>query len=159
MTFPSLTKSVRTCKVSTGDANRTESDRFLNPRNMVCPMPSGYDLLGRKVCPYSFDSKTAGCNSAMDRVTVENNLRPRYSEFITLDVAQGVGGDLYNNDARQAKRWHDNRYEMVGTFGADLNATNIPSCPTGCEVNNNRPVKSYNNKPRQHRCNCPNCNR
>ena len=74
----SLEAAIRTCKVETGWANRVESDRFLNPNNMVCPIWNGMDLTGRNVCPDSFYTKSAGCNSASDRVVVENNVsRPQ----------------------------------------------------------------------------------
>ena len=42
------------------------------------------DLTGRRVCPDSFYTKSAGCNSAEDRVVVENNLRPQYAEFFIV---------------------------------------------------------------------------
>jgi hypothetical protein len=54
---------------------------------MSCPTWSGFDLVGRKVCPDSFYTKSAGCNSAEDRVVVENNVsRPQYMEYITLNA-------------------------------------------------------------------------
>ena len=74
----SLQKSIRTCKVETGWANRIESDRFLNPNVMVCPLWNGMNLKGQAVCPDSFVTKSRGCNSAKDRVVVENDLRPDY---------------------------------------------------------------------------------
>ena len=82
MSSISLEGSIRTCKVDTGYANKVESDRFLNPENMVCPIWNGVDLTGRRVCPDSFYTKSAGCNSAEDRVVVENNLRPQYAEYV-----------------------------------------------------------------------------
>jgi len=64
---------------------------------MVCPPWNGVDTAGRRVCPDSFVTKTAGCNSADDRVVVENDLRPQYIEYVNLD-AQGIRGDFYNYD-------------------------------------------------------------
>lgn len=91
----SLESAVRTCKVNTGWANRLQSDRFLNPSTTICPLWSegnyGVDTAGRTVCRDSYMTKSAGCNSALDRVTVENAQRPQYSEYITLD-AQGIDG-------------------------------------------------------------------
>lgn len=93
----SLEAAIRTCKVDTGWASRVESDRFLNPNNLVCPNWNGVDLAGRSVCPDSFMTKTAGCNSASDRVVVENNVsRPQYMEYITLS-ANGIKGNIYDN--------------------------------------------------------------
>ena len=85
----SLNGSLRTCKVNVGYANRIQSDRFFNPNQQVCPVWNGVDTAGRPVCPNSFYTKTAGCNSAEDRVLVENYLRPNYSEYITLNT-QGI---------------------------------------------------------------------
>lgn len=81
----SINGSIRTCKVDTGYANRLQSDRFFNPNLQVCPVWTGTDTVGRPVCPDSFYTKTAGCNSAADRVLVENYLRPDYSEYLTLN--------------------------------------------------------------------------
>jgi hypothetical protein len=93
----SLESAIRTCKVETGWANKVESDRFLNPNLMMCPVWNGMDLTGRMVCPDSFYTKRAGCNSAEDRVVVENNVsRPQYMEYINLN-ANGINGDIYEN--------------------------------------------------------------
>ena len=84
MSSLSLDASIRTCKVISGEASRIESDRFLNPNNMVCIPWTGYNLTGQQVCADSFYTKTPGCNSALDRVSVENTLRPQYGEYINL---------------------------------------------------------------------------
>ena len=63
----SLNKSVRTCKVDTGYANKIQSARFQETDLMVCPNWQGTDLTGRFVHPDSFVTKTAGCNLPMDR--------------------------------------------------------------------------------------------
>ena len=44
---------------------------------MVCPLWNGVDTTGRTVCEYSYWTKNAGCNSATDRVIIENDLRPQ----------------------------------------------------------------------------------
>ena len=90
----SLEGALRTCKVDTAWDTRIQSDRFFNPDNMVCPIWNGVDTAGRRVCPDSFYTKRAGCNSAEDRVIVENNLRPQYNEYINLDAA-GLAGQIY----------------------------------------------------------------
>lgn len=90
----SLNKSVRTCKVNTGWADRIQSDRFQNSDLMMCPVWNQRDLAGRKVCADSFNTKRAGCNSSLDRIDVENFLRPQYMEYVTLDAA-GIGGNMY----------------------------------------------------------------
>ena len=94
----SLDSAIRTCKVNTGWASREESDRFLNPASMLCPLWNGQDSAGRRVCPDSFVTKSRGCNSATDRVVVENNVsRPQYMEYITLNAA-GVAGNIYGKN-------------------------------------------------------------
>jgi len=92
----SLTASLRVCRVDSGEANRMQSDRFLNPQNMLCPIWDGSNLKGQQVCPDSFMTKSAGCNSANDRIVVENGLRPKYFDFITLN-AGGLQGNIYGN--------------------------------------------------------------
>ena len=96
MSTISLNKSVRTCKVNTGWASRIQSDRFQNSDLMMCPVWNQRDLAGRKVCDDSFWTKRAGCNSSLDRIDVENFLRPQYMEYVTLDAA-GIGGSMYQD--------------------------------------------------------------
>tara|TARA_Y100000389_G_scaffold150211_1_gene149740 strand:- start:7566 stop:8255 length:690 start_codon:yes stop_codon:yes gene_type:complete len=95
----SLESGIRTCKVVTGWANKVQSDRFQNPNLMVCPVWNGLDAAGRQACPDSFMTKRAGCNSAQDRVVVENNVsRPQYMEYVNLD-ASGIAADIYAGSA------------------------------------------------------------
>lgn len=93
----SLEAGIRTCKVVTGWADKVQSDRFQNPNLMVCPLWNGVDTAGRRACPDSFMTKRAGCNSAEDRVVVENNVsRPQYMELINLNSA-GIAAPIYGN--------------------------------------------------------------
>lgn len=96
----SLNKSVRTCKVDTGYANKIQSARFQETDLMVCPNWQGIDTPGRFVHPDSFMTKTAGCNLPMDRVAVENYLRPTYMTYINLD-ASGFKADLYGEECTE----------------------------------------------------------
>lgn len=93
----SLQGSVRTCKVDQGWANKVQSDRFENPNLLVCPIWDGMDQYGRYVNPDSFYTKAAGCSSAEDRVYVENDQRPKYFEYVTLDAA-GINDEIKNSD-------------------------------------------------------------
>ena len=116
----SLEASTRTCKVDTASAARSESDRFLNPNNVVWPVWTGLDLSGRTVCADSFYTKRAGCNSAADRVLVENSLRPQYFDYINLSDV-GLRGELYANnmyyqDAGVANRQLKNTQNYAGNF-------------------------------------------
>lgn len=137
----SLQASIRTCKVDQGWANKIESDRFFNPNVMMCPVWSGRDLTGRKVCPDSFYTKREGCNSADDRITVENSLRPQYSEYVTLDTSgirgnfdAGVGNvesfDIFDM-TRQGKtpsQTLNQSYSKTGNFGLQFGSSVYPGC-------------------------------
>lgn len=117
----SLESAIRTCKVDTAYANKVESDRFLNPNNMVCPVWNGRDLTGRNVCPNTFMTKRAGCNSASDRVDVENNVsRPQYMEYVTLDSG-GIQGNIYGTMASKNSHMRTKDIEQMhhhtGQFG------------------------------------------
>ena len=118
----SLNGALRTCKVNTGWANRLESDRFQNPNLMVCPTWNGMDNAGRPVTADSFNTKRRGCNSADDRVAVENNLRPQYMEYISLD-ASGITAPLYGStnmltsDANIQRRTIQDVDTITGRFG------------------------------------------
>lgn len=130
----SLDASIRTCKVNAENAARIESDRFLNPLNMVCIPWNGTDLTGRQVCRDSWYTMTPGCNSARQRVDVENFLRPNYSDYIGYNMS-GVEGDIYgcgNVSARQdtqvADKFIESRGKLSGQYGNQWQSTNIPSC-------------------------------
>lgn len=134
----SLEGSIRTCKVDTALANKIQSDRFLNPNNMVCPIWNGVDTAGRAVCPDSFYTKSIGCNSAEDRVEVENGLRPRYAEYISLS-ARGIEGDSANYGARRCSTAAcsdsnrrtadiDDSYRVTGNFGLNFGADIRTNC-------------------------------
>lgn len=94
MSAISLQKNIRTCKADTAWANRFQSDRVLNPNNMICPPWTGKDSLGRSSVEDSYYTKSAGCNSALDRVAVENNQRPKYFDQVTLGT-YGLSGDQH----------------------------------------------------------------
>lgn len=129
----SLESAIRTCKVNTAWADRVESDRFLNPNNMVCPIWNGIDTSGRQVCPDSFYTKRAGCNSAEDRVAVENNVsRPQYMEYITLS-AGGIQGNIYGNimpwrNSHMRQKELNQVNNITGNFGKQFGSTVYPSC-------------------------------
>jgi len=131
----SLDAAIRTCKVNTGWASRELSDRFLNPNNMLCPLWNGIDSAGRRVCPDSFVTKSRGCNSATDRVIVENNVsRPQYMEYITLNSA-GVSGNIYgpNNTGTQigdVSAENDAVFNTTAHFGGVIQGTQQVGCST-----------------------------
>lgn len=141
----SLLGSINVCKVNTGWADKIQSDRFENPNNMTCPLWNGQDNFGRFVHPDSFVTKNAGCNSAEDRVAVENFLRPQYMEYVALDAAgfnaplyagggsnqlvEGFSNDFNNNfttDAQWTRSSNRDLYNMVGSAGYDYGKSNTP---------------------------------
>lgn len=135
----SLEASTRTCKVDTASAARIESDRFLNPNLVVCPVWNGYDLAGRPVCADSFYTKRSGCNSAMDRVVVENNLRPQYFDYINLSdegIRSNIFGDnMSYTDAGIANIQEANTHRYTGRYGmvsgSDMGGTFQSTCSYG----------------------------
>ena len=133
----SLEGSIRTCKVDTAWANKMESDRFLNPNTMVCPVWNGYDTSGRSVCPDSYYAKTAGCFSAADRVNVENDLRPKYIEYVNLDAAGIRGGQQCKMSGIKAdtilhQQSMNDVHKQTGQFGltTGYNQYIYPNCVT-----------------------------
>lgn len=139
MSSLSLDASIRTCRVDTGEATRIESDRFLNPNNMICIPWNGTNNKGQQVCADSFYTKRRGCNSAMDRVSVENDLRPQYADYIGLNIA-GLKGKMYGTkmsqyDSDGANKYDQSRHKYTGSFGNQFQSSNIGSCG----------INSYNN--------------
>lgn len=132
----SLEAAIRTCKIDPAYAAKVQSDRFLNPSNMVCPVWNGYDSAGRPACPNSFNTKSAGCNSAEDRVFVENYQRPQYVEYINLS-AGGIDGQFYgDNPNTTTTQWdvmkHYNDLNQInnvtGNFGMQFGSKVYPNC-------------------------------
>ena len=133
----SLNGALRTCKVEQGWASRIESDRFENPNLMVCPVWNGLDNAGRPVAPDSFYTKRAGCNSANDRVEVENAQRPQYMEYIQLNAA-GITAPLYGStnmhaaDSLVQTKTMDDTALVTGRFGAagpNVQGAVLGTCP------------------------------
>jgi hypothetical protein len=141
----SLLGSINVCKVNTGWADKIQSDRYENPSNLLCPLWNGQDNFGRFVHPDSFVTKNAGCNSADDRVAVENFLRPQYMEYVALDAAgfqaplyssgdsqkpivegfENPNGNMFTSDAMQTRQQdRNNVYRVVGSAGYDYSANN-----------------------------------
>lgn len=127
MSVLSLVKSTRTCKVDPGYANKLYSERFLNPCQVICPVWNGTDQYGRIVGPDSMMIESAGCRSSLDRVDVENYLRPQYFELVNLD-GFGVQGQIYSDDAGNRTAALQNLGEIVGNPGFDYGANINPRC-------------------------------
>lgn len=125
----SILGAVKTCTLDTAWANKIQSDRFFNPNNMVCPTFQGTDNLGREVCVDSYFTKNAGCNSALDRVSVENDVsRPYYFEYIAQSAA-GLRNDIYSANPEALNNGYVGNYNT-----AEVNAStaNLYSTANGC---------------------------
>lgn len=127
----SLDANIRTCKVDTAWGDKMYTDRFMNPNNMICPIWSGLDTAGRPSCANSFYTKIGGCHSSSDRINVENDQRPKYFNYITLD-ASGLQGPWDQdascrlNDSRESAR-RTGTSGMVST--SQYIRSNCATCP------------------------------
>lgn len=139
--YVSLDASIRTCKIDPAYASKVQSDRFLNPGNMVCPIWNGYDSAGRPVCADSFGTKTAGCNSAEDRIFVENYQRPQYVEYVNLS-AGGIDGEFYGQDPPYSMTSWD-RMKSASDLNAVNNITGNYGLQFGSKVYPNCGVHQY----------------
>lgn len=157
MTSLSLQKSIQGCKVITDWANRQQSDRFLNSDNLMCPLWNGLDLTGRPVCPDSYVTKTAGCSNPLDRVMVENEQRPKYFQYLTLNAAGLEGGATGGTGGRENYINKNGNDQGVANRNSMLNnaATSTPSYGQqlqadlgygGCSVNSYERAMASNNE-------------
>lgn len=130
----SLESSIRTCKIDPAYAAKVQSDRFLNPGNMVCPIWHGYDSAGRPACPDSFNTKNAGCNSAEDRVFTENYQRPQYVQYVNLSSG-GIDGEIYGPTPPMTQ-WSQMKgvsdlhaiNNISGNYGLQFGSNVFPNC-------------------------------
>ena len=115
-----------------------------------------FDLAGRPVCADSFYTKRSGCNSAMDRVVVENNLRPQYFDYINLSD-EGIRGNMFGDnmaytDAGIANIQEANTSRYTGRFGmvsgSNMAGAYEPTCSYG------RYTEAMGQKDRQMARNC-----
>lgn len=124
MSNVSLTANLLTDKVSPGAAAQSFTYRIQEPSAQMCPVWNGQDLAGRPVCEYSFYTKRAGCNSSLDRITVENFLRPKYTNYVTTNAA-GIAG--YNGRENYASG--DNLNQIDGSMA--VKSRNAAQARTG----------------------------
>jgi len=137
MAHVSLYKNIRSCKPDPAWASKLQSDRFLNPDVMVCPVWNGLDTTARQVCEHSFKTKREGCDSALDRVEIENNVsRPQYIQYVTLN-AEGIRGgqqcegyNLVNADTVCHTEAIKTARAQTGQFGNDFTRHTTTNCLT-----------------------------
>lgn len=94
-TTPSLSSAITNPFAAQSIAHSLQSARTLNPAQTLCVPWHGRNNKGQQVCADSHVTKSPGCDSALDRVHVENGLRPTYANMITISPI-GYTGDLYN---------------------------------------------------------------
>lgn len=122
----SLINSIRGNYVNTSWTERLQGDRLFNPDGgQLCIIPSGRDNFGRAVPNNTYHpTKTPGCNSALERVTIESDLRPNFSQYINLNTA-GYTDSKYQTVGEQFRRGRDRFIEKTqegvtgGGFGLD----------------------------------------
>jgi hypothetical protein len=179
----SILGAVKTCTLDTAWADKIQSDRFFNPNLMVCPTWQGVDNLGREVCPDSFYTKDAGCNSALDRVAIENEVsRPYYFEYIAQSAA-GLRNDIYSANPESLNNGYPGNFATAevnastanlfatangcngsggfGLWGSDVDGAVLSRCRTGYDENNGGCCKTANvcsaNSPYQSMAISPSC--
>jgi hypothetical protein len=127
----SLTSAVRVSKVNVGNAAEFHSMRLWDPSAQVCPARANVSDSGVVGVPRdSIDTygQFNGCYSPLDRMTVENSLRPRYSIFLNADAIDtpGVGDEDLSSAApagnfdSQQQLPYDTRFGNSRQFGQQL---------------------------------------
>ncbi len=107
-------------RVQTGWASRFNSDRFLNSNQLVCPPPMYVDLQGRPADHYSIRTTSAGCNSSLERVDVENAQRPSSFTFATLSDI-GMNGGYSCDELKKANEAL--AYSLMAAGGGQITDT------------------------------------
>jgi hypothetical protein len=135
-----------------GYADKIQSARFQDPNLMMCPVWTGFNTVGQPVCADSFYTKREGCNSALDRVAVENNLRPQYAEFINLNTKGYTSDDLYASKKPWADQFLQNQSvdysnNNFPNFGTQFSNVTYKRCNPSTEIVAN---ESFNNRARQY---------
>lgn len=92
----SIYNSIRSAKVTTGNAQQYASMRTFDSSAQVCPSRanvSDFGVVG--VARDSLNTYAPGCFSALNRMTVENVQRPRYSTYLNASAinSPGIGDD------------------------------------------------------------------
>jgi hypothetical protein len=92
----SIYNSIRSSKVTTGNAMQYAGMRTFDESAQVCPTRSNVSDFGVVgVARDSLNTYAPGCFSALNRMTVENIQRPRYSTYLNASAinSPGIGDD------------------------------------------------------------------
>ena len=135
----SIASSMNGYKVRSGFASAAASQRVLDSNAMLCTAWSGTDVTGRYVPPDSYNTKAPGCNSASDRLVVENGMRPNYTAYISpLSRPAAANRNFTQYDANVAASLSLGPMQaMVGSTGvqyplrsySDVNVSVAQCCP------------------------------
>ena len=120
----SLVASTTASKVNSSVAAETlSSARLFDPSQNICPAYGGVDTAGRPAVADSQITKFAGCNSALDRILVENMLnRNVVSDHTYLNMG-GLSGVMWTDPSISKMRVVDRdaqmqtRADMLGNAG------------------------------------------
>lgn len=118
----SLTAALRTSKVNSGNASEYHSMRLWDPSAQVCPTRANVSDSGVVgVARDSIDTygQFNGCFSPLDRITVENALRPRYAVYLNADSIDtpGVGDEDLSSAAPLGNIASNNQYPYDTRWG------------------------------------------
>lgn len=79
--------------VPPGSGQSFESEKSIDPNNTICYNWNGLDTSGRQASAGGFNSRSGGCNSALDDININNAQRPKYLEMIN-GGKMGIDGSL-----------------------------------------------------------------
>jgi len=82
MSYISLSSAIKSSRVDPSRAVNVQSARFQSTCALSCPVKEKRDIYGRDVCIGTVNSKTQGCDTAVDRITIENQLRPNVYDYM-----------------------------------------------------------------------------
>lgn len=119
--------ALKISKVNPGAAPQYLGMRTFDPSAQVCPVRANVSdsgVIGVARDTIDTYGQANGCYSPLDRITVENNLRPRYAIYLNADAINvpGVGDDnlpTYNSSAQNSVPY-DTRFGNPSQFGQQL---------------------------------------
>ncbi len=107
----SIYNTIRSAKVTTGNAAQFAGMRTFDESAQVCPVRANVSDSGViGVAKDTTYSQAAGCNSALNRIVIEGALRPDYSTYLNADAINmpGVGDESRQAQAQyQSKPFYD----------------------------------------------------
>jgi len=154
MSDQSVSYALRTTpKVNSGLSPNAWSERFLWPPCLgVCPKRFPVDNMGRCAHPDSITVLTAGCNSALERITVENKYqRPVYSY-----APRNIEGVMSYTPGGHYDTMGVRREEGFGLTGENVSP---PAGSMGERKRFNESMRTYYDKVRHENPGCSSCHR